>query len=49
MGRLVGTSTQYAFLAGSTFANAYTYDAASNHTSLTAPDGSVATYGYDIC
>jgi YD repeat-containing protein len=47
MGRLVGTSTQYAFLSGTTFANSYTYDAASNRTSLTAPDGSISTYGYD--
>jgi YD repeat-containing protein len=29
------------------FQNAYTYDAASNRTSLTSPDGSVTTYGYD--
>ena len=29
------------------FQNAYTYDAASNRTSLTAPDGSITTYGYD--
>ena len=34
MGRLVGTSTSYAFLSGSTFTNSYTYDAASNRTSL---------------
>jgi len=47
MGRLVGTSTQYAFLSPPTFANSYTYDAASNRTSLTAPDGSISTYGYD--
>ena len=47
MGRLVGASTQYAFLPGPTFANSYTYDAASNRTSLTAPDGSISTYGYD--
>jgi RHS repeat-associated protein len=47
MGRLVGTSTQYAFLSGPTFTNSYTYDAASNRTSLTAPDGSISTYGYD--
>ena len=46
MGRLIGTSTQYSFLSG-TYANAYTYDAASNRTSLTAPDGSITTYGYD--
>lgn len=29
------------------FQNTYTYDAASNRTSLTAPDGSTTTYGYD--
>ena len=47
MGRLIGTSTQYSFLPASTFSNGYTYDAASNRTSLTAPDGSITTYGYD--
>jgi RHS repeat-associated protein len=47
MGRLIGTSTQYSYLPGFNFQNAYTYDAASNRTSLTAPDGSVSTYGYD--
>src|SRR5579864_5518137 len=47
MGRLVGTTTQYTFVPNQTFTNAYTYDAASNRTSLTAPDGSVTTYGYD--
>jgi RHS repeat-associated protein len=47
MGRLIGTATQYAFLAGQTYTNAYTYDAASNRTSLTAPDGSTNTYSYD--
>ena len=47
MGRLISTTTQYAFLSGSTFTNSYTYDAASNRTSLTAPDGSISTYGYD--
>jgi YD repeat-containing protein len=47
MGRLIGTTTQYSFLANQTFTNTYTYDAASNRTSLTAPDGSVTTYGYD--
>ena len=46
MGRLTGTSTQYAFLAG-TLANSYTYDAASNRTGFTAPDGSTNTYTYD--
>jgi RHS repeat-associated protein len=47
MGRLISTTTQYAFLPGPTYTNNYTYDAASNRTSLTAPDGSISTYGYD--
>ena len=46
MGRLTATSTQYAFLAGA-LTNAYTYDAASNRTGFTAPDGSTNTYSYD--
>jgi len=47
MGRLTGTTTNYSFLAGTTFTNAYTYDAASNRTGYTAPDGSTNTYSYD--
>jgi RHS repeat-associated protein len=47
MGRLIGTSTQYAWLPGLNFQNSYGYDAASNRTSLTAPDGSITAYGYD--
>jgi RHS repeat-associated protein len=47
MGRLIGTSTQYTFLPGYNFQNSYSYDAASNRTSLTAPDGSTNTYQYD--
>jgi YD repeat-containing protein len=50
MGRLIGTTTQYAFLPGTpapTFSNSYAYDAASNRTSFTAPDGSTNTYAYD--
>jgi RHS repeat-associated protein len=47
MGRLIGTNTQYAFLPGHNFQNSYSYDAASNRTSLTAPDGSTNTYQYD--
>ncbi len=47
MGRLIGTSMQYAYMPGLNFQNAYAYDAASNRTSLTAPDGGVTTYGYD--
>jgi RHS repeat-associated protein len=34
-------------LPGHNFQNAYTYDAASNRTSLTAPDTSITIYGYD--
>ena len=47
MGRLIGTTTQYTFLPLVTETNSYTYDAASNRMSLTAPDGSISTYGYD--
>ena len=47
MGRLIGTSTQYSFLPGHNFQSSYSYDAASNRTSLTAPDGSTNTYNYD--
>lgn len=47
MGRLIGTTTQYAFLPGHTYTNSYAYDAASNRTSLTAPDGSTNSYQYD--
>src|SRR5207249_3277659 len=50
MGRLIGTTTQYSFLPGTpapTFSNSYAYDAASNRTSLTLPDGSTNSYVYD--
>jgi len=47
MGRLIGTTTQYSFLPTATYTNAYSYDAASNRTGLTAPDGSTSVYGYD--
>ena len=46
MGRLISTTTNYTFVTG-TYTNSYSYDAASNRTSLTAPDGSISTYGYD--
>jgi RHS repeat-associated protein len=46
LGRLVGTSTQYAFLT-STLTNGYTYDADSNRLTLTNPQGGVTTYSYD--
>lgn len=47
MGRLTGTSTQYAFLTGRTFTNGYTYDAASNRTGYTDPEGGTISYVYD--
>ena len=47
MGRLIGTTTQYSFLPANTYTNSYTYDAASNRTGFTAPDGSTNTYAYD--
>src|SRR5258708_4208986 len=47
MGRLLGTTTQYTFLPGHNFQNSYGYDAASNRTALTAPDGSTNSYNYD--
>jgi RHS repeat-associated protein len=47
MGRLIGTTTQYTFLPGQTFTNSYAYDAASNRTGFTAPDGSTNIYSYD--
>ncbi len=47
MGRLIGTTTQYSFLPGVNFTSSYTYDAASNRTGYTAPDGSTTTYQYD--
>jgi YD repeat-containing protein len=47
MGRLIGTATQYSFLPGHVYNNLYTYDAASNRTTLQAPDGSTNTYQYD--
>jgi hypothetical protein len=46
MGRLISTTTNYAFVPGA-YTNAYSYDAASNRASLTAHDGSISTYGYD--
>ncbi len=47
MGRLTGTTTQYSFLPGHNFQNAYAYDAASNRAWLVAPDGSSNNYQYD--
>jgi RHS repeat-associated protein len=47
MGRLTGTSTQYSFLSGRTFTTSYSYDAASNRTVFTDPEGGTGTYVYD--
>jgi RHS repeat-associated protein len=47
MGRMLSSTTQYSFLPGQTLTNSYTYDAASNRTGLTAPDGSTNSYIYD--
>jgi YD repeat-containing protein len=45
MGRLTGTSTQYAFLTSRTFTTSY--DAASNRTSFTDPENGSSGYIYD--
>lgn len=47
MGRLTGTTTTYSLLPNTPYTNAYTYDADSNRTGFTAPDGSTNTYTYD--
>lgn len=47
MGRLTGTTTQYAFLPGQTFTMSYGFDAASNRTSMTDPQNGVTSYVYD--
>jgi len=47
MGRLIGTTTTYSFLPNTPFTNSYTYDADSNRTGYTAPDGSTNAYTYD--
>ncbi len=47
MGRLTGTTTSYSFLTGRNFTTAYTYDAASNRTGFTDPEGGSTTYAYD--
>ncbi len=47
MGRLTGTSTQYAFLTSRTFTTSYGYDAASNRTGFTDPENGSSSYVYD--
>ena len=46
-GRLIGTTNTYSFLASHSFTTAYGYDAASNRTSFTDPEGGSTTYVYD--
>jgi RHS repeat-associated protein len=47
MGRLIGTTTSYSFLTGRNFTTSYTYDAASNRTGFTDPEGGSTAYTYD--
>jgi RHS repeat-associated protein len=47
MGRLTGTSTQYAFLTSRTLTTSYGYDAASNRSSFTDPEGGNTSYAFD--
>jgi len=47
MGRLTGTTTNYAFLTGRSFTTSYGYDAASNRTSFTDPESGSSGYVYD--
>jgi RHS repeat-associated protein len=47
MGRLSGTTTQYAFLTGRSFTTGYSYDSASNRTGFTDPEGGSTAYVYD--
>jgi len=41
------TTTSYTFLTGRTFTASYSYDAASNRTGFTDPEGGASTYAYD--
>ena len=45
MGRLIGTTTTYTFLTGRNFTTSYSYDAASNRTGFTDPEGGATSYG----
>jgi RHS repeat-associated protein len=47
MGRLTGTSTQYAFLTSRSFTTTYSYDTASNRVGFTDPEGGSTSYAYD--
>jgi RHS repeat-associated protein len=47
MGRLTGTTSNYAFLTGRNFVTSYGYDAASNRTTFVDPENGSTSYGYD--
>jgi RHS repeat-associated protein len=47
LGRLIGTTTSYSSLSSRNFTNSYTYDAASNRTGFTDPEGGATSYAYD--
>ena len=47
MGRLTGTTTSYSFLTSRNFTTSYSYDAASNRTGFTDPEGGTTAYTYD--
>jgi RHS repeat-associated protein len=47
MGRLIGTTTSYSFLGSRNFTTSYSYDAASNRTGFTDPEGGTTGYTYD--
>jgi YD repeat-containing protein len=47
MGRLTGTTTSYSFLTSRNFTTGYAYDAASNRTGFTDPEGGTTGYAYD--
>jgi RHS repeat-associated protein len=47
MGRLTQAVSQYSFLTSRNFTTSDSYDAASNRTGFTDPEGGSTTYGYD--
>jgi len=47
MGRLTGTTTNYAFLTSRSFTTSYGYDTESNRTSFTDPENGATAYVYD--
>lgn len=47
MGRLIGTTTSYTFLTNRNFTTSFSYDAASNRTGFTDPEGGTTGYTYD--